>query len=96
MTEQLFLAAFIFILGAQVGRVLTLNQQYRKTVEGITCLLNADWHVPQVMAARLHCDQDGLPDLPPVLNIWAPPAEPQWWMKMERQIWRAPRIRRTG
>jgi hypothetical protein len=64
MTEQIIFATFLIAFGAGLGRALTLRQQYRKTVEGITCLLNADWHVPQVMAARLHQDQELIGKLP--------------------------------
>jgi hypothetical protein len=99
MTEQIIFATFLIAFGAGLGRALTLRQQYRKTVEGITCLLNADWHVPQVMAARLHQDQDNTGDLPPPVRVYGyiPPKEPFWLQAATvYQRWRVPRLRRVG
>lgn len=35
MIEHAFLLLFVFAFGTQVGRILTLRQQARKTVEGL-------------------------------------------------------------
>ena len=67
MIETAFLTAFIFTLGMTVGRNITLYQQARKTVEGIEALLNSPWYGPQVLAARLHADQDCAPDVGPLI-----------------------------
>lgn len=71
MTEYAILSLYIFIIGTQVGRALTLRQQARKTVEGITCLLNHEWIGPQVLAARLHGDQEAIevPEFKPSLTL---------------------------
>jgi hypothetical protein len=96
MTEQIIISAFIFILGAQVGRVLTLNQQYRKTVAGIKCLLDAEW--PQAKAAaHIHEDQNCTGDLPERIPTIKTPPLPAWVGNIyDRKPWRAPRIRRAA
>jgi hypothetical protein len=77
MTEQFFLAAFIFMLGAQVGRALTIHQQYRKTVAGIKCLLDTEW--PQAKAAaHIHEDQNCTGDLPERIPTIKTPPLPAW------------------
>ena len=57
---------FVFLLGGQIGRILTLHQQARKTVEAIECLMEAKWLTPQVLAAQLHQDQEALPEVGPL------------------------------
>ncbi len=71
MIENIFIGLFIFGFGAQVGRIRTLDQQYRKTVKGTEALINAKWHGPQVLAVRLHRDQEAIevPHYEPSLTL---------------------------
>jgi hypothetical protein len=71
MIENIFIGLFIFGFGAQVGRILTLRNQARKTVEGIEALINAKWIAPQVLAVRLHRDQEAIevPHYEPSLTL---------------------------
>lgn len=71
MTEYAILTVYVFIIGTQVGRALTLRQQARKTVEGITCLMQSDWLGPSILAARIHQDQEAIevPEFKPSLTL---------------------------
>jgi|SRR5687767_7453322 len=97
MIENTFIGLFIFGFGAQVGRILTLRHQARKTVEGIEALINAKWHSPQVLAVRLHRDQEAVGDVAPAEIIWSPPARMPIWLELQYHYerFRAPRLRRA-
>lgn len=71
MTEQILLLTFAFMLGTQVGRALTLHQQAKRTVEGITALLDSKWLGPQLLAARIDNDQEliEVPHFEPSLTL---------------------------
>lgn len=97
MTEYAILTVYVFIIGTQVGRALTLRQQALKTVEGITCLLNHEWIGPQVLAARIHGDQEVTGELP-AMRLAVLPQAPKMpiWLELQYEFsrWRVPRIRR--
>ena len=71
MTEYAILTLYVFIIGTQVGRALTLRQQANAMVEGINCLINSDWFGPQILAARIHSDQEAIevPTFTPSLTL---------------------------
>lgn len=71
MTEQLLILAFTLSFGIQIGRVLTERRIARKTVEGIEALLNHNWLAPQILAARIHQDQEAIevPEFKPSLTL---------------------------
>lgn len=71
MTEYAILTVYVFIIGTQVGRALTLRDQARKTVDGITCLMQSDWLGPSILAARIHQDQEAIevPEFTPSLTL---------------------------
>ncbi len=71
MTEQILILTFVFIFGTQVGRIMTINQQAKRTIEGITALLDSKWLGPQILAARIDNDQEliEVPHFEPSLTL---------------------------
>lgn len=74
MTSEQLLIAFIFnaLFFMQVGRLLTLHHQAKKTVEGIDALLKSPWICPQGLSADLlHPDQEAIevPEFIPSLTL---------------------------
>lgn len=99
MTEQILILMFVFIFGTQVGRIMTIHQQAKRTVEGITALLDSKWLGPQILAARIDQDQEAIGDLPAkTLVVWSPPTRMPVWLEMQYEFrrWRVPRLRRVG
>lgn len=96
--DQLAIAfLFTFLLGGYIGRVLTLDQQARKTVECMTALINSEWWGPAAKVAELHRDQDVTGDLPRrrIPEIKVPPL-PAWVGNIyDRKRWREPKVRRA-
>lgn len=98
MIETAFLTVFVFTFGIQVGGILR-DRQYRRLIgRKVAEQVASPWYGPAMMVARLHADQESTGDLPPALNIWAPPKRMPFWVEMayDFERWRAPRIRRAG
>jgi hypothetical protein len=71
MTEYAILTLYVFIIGTQVGRALTLRQRANAMVEAVNCMINSDWLAPQILAARIHSDQEliEVPEFKPSLTL---------------------------
>ena len=68
--QIIFALIFAFLLGTQVGRVLTLRQQARAMAEGIDCLVRSEWFGTEKTPTPIHIDQDCTPEVGPlVLSI---------------------------
>jgi hypothetical protein len=99
MIEHILYSLFLVTFGMQIGRILTLRQQAKRTVEGITALLDSKWLGPQILAARIDRDQDAIGDLPAkTLVVWSPSQRMPVWLEMQYEFrrWRVPRLRRVG
>jgi hypothetical protein len=71
MIEHILYSLFLVTFGMQIGRILTLHQQAKRTVEGITALLDSKWLGPQILAARIDQDQEliEVPHFEPSLTL---------------------------
>lgn len=99
MIEHVLYSLFLVTFGMQIGRILTLYQEANKLARGIDALSKADWHGPQILAARIDNDQDAIGDLPArSLVVWSPPTRMPVWLEMQYEFrrWRVPRLRRAG
>lgn len=99
MIENLTILIFGCTLGTLLGWRLCEEYNRRKMVEAVNCLINSDWLGPQILAARIHSDQESVGDLPhsPPHNIWAPPKRMPVWVELQYEFrrWRVPRLRRV-
>lgn len=97
MTEYAILTVYVFIIGTQVGRALTLRQQANAMVEAVNCLVRSDWLTPSVLASRIHDDQECVEALPALPVVWAPSKRMPVWLELQYEFcrWRVPRLRRV-
>lgn len=97
MIETTLLSAFLFTFGIQVGGILRDRQYWRSVGSQVKEQMSSPWYGPQVLAGRIHADQDVVGDMPKVHNIWAPPKRMPCWVEMSMvyERWRVPKVRRA-
>lgn len=83
MIETTLLSAFLFTFGIQVGGILRDRQYWRSVGSQVKEQVSSPWYGPQVLAGRIHADQDVVGDMPPLAKeIRFGPPEPRWWMRV--------------
>lgn len=97
MIETTLLGLFLFTFGIQVGGILRDRQYWRSVGSQVKEQVSSPWYGPQVLAGRIHADQDVVGDMPKVHNIWAPQRKvPCWEQRLYTfERWRVPRLRRA-
>lgn len=67
MIETTLLGLFLFTFGIQVGGILRDRQYWRSVRSQVKEQVASPWYGPQVLAGRIHADQDCVPDVGPLI-----------------------------